>query len=634
MAIQVGDQTLGQPLKRPPLWGPGGARRPAGRPAAARPPAPRASAAAVPEERAEPGTAPAQRYRIRKAGRYRVLTCVEAPTVQVRIERGFTVTAASARSQPPGTIFLDGAAQGEPFLDPERGVYNLDHHEGCIRSFTLATCEQAMVLLRKRLDLRKRDWTVHANDADLDTVLAIWVLLNHLRLADEDSPTRAQIMPLLRLEGCIDALGLEFQDLCALPPELLDQTRARMAALLRRERALKANGSWDDVDPLQYVATQLQALDQMVYPPAEISGTLEIEELARADLGGGSLAVVCRAKSGIYEVERELRRVHGERLGMLVLQKDPFTYSLRQVDPSLPRSLERVYARLNLLDPGSDGSRSPNRWGGSEEIGGSPRSTGTRLSPRQIAAACGRALSRPNPGTALSRLLLGAGLAAVFLEGARAIAAPPPWLVARVPELAELTLGSPAGFASLLFALAGAVLFLVGRRAPGLYGLRSPAGLDWWGCLPLAAAGAAAGGIWIPMAGPSALAFSEPATWALLLIAPAAAEILFRGLVHGSLARTFGIQLSGGAWSISLPALGSSAVYAVCTGLPILAPLVTTRALVASPSLLLPLGGAFAFGLACAMARERSESIIAPVAFHWLCAAGVLVSGSASISLG
>ena len=48
----------------------------------------------------------------------------------------------------------------------------------------------------------------------------------------------------------------------------------------------------------------------------------------------------------------------------------------------------------------------------------------------------------------------------------------------------------------------------------------------------------------------------------------------------------------------------------------------------ASPSLLLPLGGAFAFGLAAAIARERSESVVAPVAFHWLCAAGVLLARS------
>src|SRR5207253_4713300 len=141
-------------------------------------------------------------------------------TVTIRIKHGFCVTASAARSFASGSIFLDGAAQGEPFIDPKRQVYNLDHHEGCVRAFTLATCEQAMVLIRKGLDLRKRDWTVYANDADLDTVLAIWVLLNHLRLNDRSPETRARGMPLVRLQGVIDAQGLDMQDMSALPPQL------------------------------------------------------------------------------------------------------------------------------------------------------------------------------------------------------------------------------------------------------------------------------------------------------------------------------------------------------------------------------------------------------------------------------
>jgi hypothetical protein len=100
----------------------------------------------------------------------------------VRAERGLAISAKRARNYPPGAIFLDGTAQGEPFVDVQKDLYNLDHRDGCIRS--LATCEQAIILIRKGLDLRKRDWVVLANDADLDTLFALWVLLNHLRLND------------------------------------------------------------------------------------------------------------------------------------------------------------------------------------------------------------------------------------------------------------------------------------------------------------------------------------------------------------------------------------------------------------------------------------------------------------------
>src|SRR5512135_2664128 len=77
------------------------------------------------------------RYVIQETGKVRALACTEAPALSVRVERGYSVTAASARRAPPGTIYLDGAAQAEPFVDAEKQVYNLDHHVGCVRAFTL-----------------------------------------------------------------------------------------------------------------------------------------------------------------------------------------------------------------------------------------------------------------------------------------------------------------------------------------------------------------------------------------------------------------------------------------------------------------------------------------------------------------
>jgi membrane protease YdiL (CAAX protease family) len=573
------------------------------------------------------------RYRIRHEGREAVLTCVEAPTVKVRIRRGVTVTAAAARGYPAGSIFLDGAAQGEPFLDPERAVYNLDHHEGCIRAFTLATCEQAMVLLRKRVDLRKRDWTLYANDADLDTVLAIWVLVNHLRLSGEESKTRAAIMPLLRLEGCIDALGLELQDLCALPPAAMDLARQQMNSLLERERKAKADGSWERGDLAAFVASQLRAIDRMVYPAAELENVAEVEELARTEIAAGSVAVVCKAKLGIYELERQLRRVHGDRLGMIVLQKDAKTYTLRQVDPTLPGSLDRVYARLNLLDSGSDGSLGSNRWGGSEEIGGSPRTRGTKLSPAAIAAACRDAHQRPSLLAGL-RLVGRAGLvSALVVTGL--LPASLQALQRLWPGLPDLALDPALTFAGLLTLLAGGLLLGYGRRAPGVYGLRPPAGLDWWALLPLAGLGALAGGVWIP-GGPPLLGVAglEPARLAALVCVPVASELLFRGLVHGNLASHFPIQLAGGPWRISGPTAVSSILYAVWTSLPLLGSLALVHDRLGAGAPGVSLIGALAFGLAAGMARERSESLLTPILFHWICVGGVWLTAVYGKSLG
>jgi hypothetical protein len=553
-------------------------------------------------EKSEALAAAVGRYRVRRLGRERVLVCLEAPTLVVRVEPGECVSAASARSAPAGTIYLDGAAQGEPFVDPERDVYNLDHHEGCVRAFTLATCEQAMVLLRRGLDLRGRDWTVHANGVDLDTVLAIWVLLNHLRLAPEDSPVRARVLPLLRLEGNIDALGLGTEDLCGLPRELHTETRRQLDGLLERERTAKARGYGRD--PLAFVAAQLRAIDRIAYAGEELGELLEIEEIARAELAGAGVAVVCRADGGIYEVERELRRLHGTRLGLVVLQKDAESYSLRPVHPAATAQLERIYQQLNRVDRGSDGSRSENRWGGAGEIGGSPRKRGTRLEPAEIAAACRDACTRWSAGARLQRV----ATTALASLGLLALAA----AAFALPFGAELA--PPASRAALLlFALAAATCLVAGRRAPGFYGLRLPRGLAAWVWLPIAVVAGALGGVWIPSEPlPASLAPADVARGAALLAAPAALELLFRGFVTARLLPA----AAGGSfvWIPLLPALGYAALLGL---LPFPAPPL------AAPWT--PLLAALAFGLASGAAREASESVALPVLFAWLGAGALLL---------
>ena len=90
-----------------------------------------------------------ERYSIKNTNGERVLICLEAPNLNVHIEAGLSISGSVAHKSPSGTIFLDGVAQTEPFLDHERQVYNLDHHEGCVRAFTLSSCEQTLVMYMK-----------------------------------------------------------------------------------------------------------------------------------------------------------------------------------------------------------------------------------------------------------------------------------------------------------------------------------------------------------------------------------------------------------------------------------------------------------------------------------------------------
>jgi hypothetical protein len=562
------------------------------------------------------------RYVIKNDGNRGVLNCLEAPNVTVRIERELVLTASTARKYPSGTIFLDGAAQGEPFLDHERQVYNLDHHEGCIRAFTLSTCEQAIVILLKGLDLKNQQWTIYANSPDLDTILAIWVLLNHVRI-NENEAVRKAIIPILRMEGTIDSLGLEFKDLCGFPLGLYLKTMKDIDDLRLNELIIKKEGRWEQIDFLEYTAVTLRRIDQMIYQPGDFETFKGVEELASVKITDNRIGIVCRADIGIYEVEQYLAKLYGNRLGLVVLQREPHTYSLRKIDLFLPGDLNKVYERLNFLDPAVNERRLDNRWGGSADIGGSPRITGTKLTPLEIANACKKAFQKPSPIHYLLQLfgvlivssgVIAAGWATTTLWNQKSL------FFARVPDM---LINPLFRFTIITTFLTCVILFVCARKRYWTFGFRLPVAYDWWILLPVVILGGILGAAWVSPNSISSSLISVHVFFALLLY-PISAELLFRSLVHGILAQNFPIQHVAGRWFLSWPVLASSLLYAASSVFPFVPFFSAFQELWPKLSAMtLPIA-AFVFGLSLGMVRERSQSIIPTVLFHSLTVAIII----------
>ncbi len=553
------------------------------------------------------------RYHVKEDEDGGYLSCVEASNILVRIERGFSVSASSARKYPKCTIFLDGAAQGEPFIDAAKGIYNLDHHEGCVRSFTLATCEQAMVLIRKGLDLGGERWTVYANEPDFDTVLAIWLLFNHRRLAEGDSTVRRPLMPIVRLQGVIDAHGLELMDLTSFPDNLQQATLDTINELRARELDLKAKGEWGEIDLLDFTAASLREIDELVYTPGDFEDLREVEELARVWISSQRLALACRSEAGIYEVEEQLKAVHGDRLGLVILEKDSnTTYTVRQTDPFLPTNLGDLYDRLNLLDSAVDAE---NRWGGSDDIGGSPRASGTALSLPEIMSICRWVYQPPTRGRRLATVGFGviAAVALIFIA-----------VLAGGGEVARGALASlePSGYAasSLVLAMLGLGLGVLGKsRFPGYFGMGRPRRLGFLVALPVTVLAAFAGAAWIPLQGPDAAIRLGATRWwfgAALVVAVVGIELLLRGVLHGFLVTSFPIMLSSGRYFISVPNAAAAVVYTAAMMVCFLPPgwlapaaggvVAAVIWVIACSVLALVLGGV----------RERSGSVWAAVLLH------------------
>jgi hypothetical protein len=554
-----------------------------------------------------------QRYTIKDADEHRVLSCREAPNISVRIEAGLTVSSPAAHKSSPGTIYLDGVAQCEPFMNLEKQIYNFDHHEGCLRLFTLSTCEQVLVMILKGLDLRGRDWTVFANEPDLDTVLAIWLLFNHVRVHQKGSDGLQLLYALVRLEGIIDAHGLEMTHLSAFSPELLNKTKKVIDYLRAEEINLKNNSRWEKSDFLEYTALILQKIDRIIYKSDDFNDFKELEELARIEIGDNRIAVIVEAELGIYELEPYLNRIYGESLGIAILKKADGVYTLRRLDPFMPFDLNVVYQKLNSIDPDVNCRKNGSKWGGSDDIGGSPRGIPTKLTPKEIAQACREASQKTSvvgktihffSVLVLVGAIIGAAAICKFYFSAIFSADGP----TRTHWMADLS------FFIALIVFTALSLVIFSRARWWRFGIRMPTGKDWWFLLPIIILTAFANGVYVPRRFFAVFSFHDALTYTILII-PVASELLFRSLAHGMLAKDTSIQSCRSAWFFSYPTVVSAVLYAAFIAYLILLPNILQGALTAKVAVFC-LFAAISFGIAAGFVRERSQSVFPAIFFH------------------
>ncbi len=571
------------------------------------------------------------------------LHCDDAPRVRVLIDPKLSFSEADARGLGGPAIFLDGAGDFPPKLDNKHRFYNLDHHQGCIRPFTLATCEQALVLVMNGLELDEGDWTLYANEPDLDTVFAIWVLLNFRRIPKLSARSKDALLPLLRLEGAIDANGAELADYCGLPQTTLRDARAKLDTLYTFEKEFRARERGNELDWRAYAAAMLGEIDQLVYTRADFQDHTSIEEiLGHLEIADRKVAVACRDQSGIYEAERSLKNRFAEQLAIIALEKsrdedETRHYTLRRVSALLNLELERAYDLLNLVDPAVNGRPANNRWGGSDDIGGSPRATGTKLAPSEVLRILQEAYQPKTTGSKIWPWIASTfTTAALFVSGGIAAFVASELPIVRTGVLSMLSVGGSALLGAALVALAFALpaTFSASKRRFWLFGWRRPAGRDWWMLFPVVMAASVAGNAWAPHtveATPESLGIAL----AVASFAALAVEAWFRGAVHGWFLFRGPVMRVEGPWMLSRAASVSAFLYTLVY----IAAAMSWHLTAADPFPLGPIPLAaiavsgLAGGVALAMIRERSLSIWPGVGAQVLGACTAVGVALAGISL-
>jgi hypothetical protein len=277
-------------------------------------------------------------------------------------------------SHPPYSIALDGYVKGEPFImTAADGPYrNFNHHEAVDRSCTCATCEQVrrailLGLYELYSDEHGRRATIWVNDCDQDVCLATWILLNPERAGE----------PLVRTLAHIE--------------DLLDMSAG--AFPLPRERNLLGEIRWV-FEPYtmnrprlsESSADDMRAIIDAVHERIELFLTGQSEALpllgSYTPIGGGEGWL-------LVEIDHQHARQKMVDAGVNAAVElyaragDRYVYSIwRRSEYIVHFPVREILRELNRAE-GYEADDMTG-WGGSENVGGSPRGTGSALSPAEV----------------------------------------------------------------------------------------------------------------------------------------------------------------------------------------------------------------------------------------------------------
>jgi hypothetical protein len=292
----------------------------------------------------------------------------------LKILPGITVDRETFLStHPPYSIALDGYVRGEPFLAiREQGPYrNFNHHESVDRSCTSATCEQVRrAVILGLYDLFKKDGpeaTVWVNDCDQDVCLATWILFNPDRAGEAWVRTLAYIEDLLDMS----AGGFPMPD----ERDLLGEVRWVFEPYSAK-RPMLADLTADDMrDIIAEVHGRIERFLEGTSESLPLTGDYR-------QIGGGKSWMLVEVN---HQNARRKMVEAGVRAGIELYGKknDRYLYAIwRRSEYIVDFPVVPIMEALNAAEGLSENDRLS--WGGAENVGGSPRGIGSKLSPAEV----------------------------------------------------------------------------------------------------------------------------------------------------------------------------------------------------------------------------------------------------------
>ena len=276
------------------------------------------------------------------------------------------------KSAEPFSIAIDGYVAAGPRFDRAGPRANFNHHEEVDRLATRATCAQILIAIRQGLfDCFLKNGAptaiVYANDCDED-VCASWFLLHNSHLAIH--AINPLLNRLISVEELMDATAGAYP-LSAFSPVLEELAwvfepyrRFRVSGEIDKREASSFEALVDDVCAriMQYITGNGKSI------PLDT----RFEKIFSADRWAMIREVGANAKTGMF--------ASGIKAYVSVreLPNGRWSYAVGRMSQFIDFDVIKILDTLSREDGGGQ------RWGGGNTIGGSPRSSGSRLCPDEV----------------------------------------------------------------------------------------------------------------------------------------------------------------------------------------------------------------------------------------------------------
>lgn len=276
---------------------------------------------------------------------------------------------------PKYSVALDGYVHEGPRFDPLNVAVNFNHHEGVDRLATRATCAQVLMAIRQGMFSRFRTFdgvqaTVYANDCDED-VCTSWFLLNNHHLVE--GTMNPLINRLVSMEDALDATAGAYPFPADLP------VLKEMAWVFEPYRQFRMSGALEKRDAAAYKSI-VTDVENRILQHVTGHGKSILALDTRYELIGGGNGWAMVKEIGPYA--RTAMFSDGIKAYVSVRERgsDRYTYTIGKLSPFIPFDLLNITEALNREDDivGED------KWGGGNNIMGSPRGRGSSLKPEKL----------------------------------------------------------------------------------------------------------------------------------------------------------------------------------------------------------------------------------------------------------